>query len=114
MGSTDHVGGLVGAVAAVLREHAYHWSTGRCFCGMGGQVDGGVSAEDWRQHVAGLIQAALGLREEWTWSWPNGSAPGVPGFGFSVDTREEAEMEGSNIVSRYVSPWVSVVRGATQ
>lgn len=51
---------------------------------------------------------ALGLTEEWTWSWNNGSARGVPGYGFSVTTRAEAAEEGPgmNIVSRLVSAWV--------
>lgn len=60
-------------------------------------------------YLAQVVIDALQLTKEWTWSWPNGSAPGVPGYGFSVPTREEAESEGDSymrIVSRLVGPWV--------
>lgn len=108
----DHTRGVVDAIAAAIREHRVsrvRTVTMQCCCG-----EHVLTMDEHADHVASAVQAALELREEWTWSWPNGSAPGVPGFGFSVDTREEAEMEGSNVVCRVVSPWVSVVRGTTQ
>jgi hypothetical protein len=55
------------------------------------------------------------LRQEWAWSWPNGSARGVPGYGYSVDSAEEALAESgvhdprnANVVTRFVSEWQQV------
>lgn len=57
--------------------------------------------------LAAAIAKALGLRQEWTWSWPNGSGMGTPGYGFSVDSHQEAIAESDrrtyDVVTRYVT-----------
>jgi hypothetical protein len=68
------------------------------------------SEDEHAAHVAALVLALFTKR--WTWSWPNGAATGVPGFGYEVDSTEEALEEAgvtnpanANVVSRFVSDW---------
>ena len=61
-------------------------------------------------HVASEIVAALGLKQQFTWSWPASLIiDGKRGYGYPVETRSQAEAEGDPsymiIVSRWVSEW---------
>jgi hypothetical protein len=98
--STD----IQGRIVEVQRQHREELhEEGVCICGW--HAD---SETDYPNHVASVLVESLGLTQEWTWSWPHGIARNVPGYGFSVGSREEAEAEGGeyNIVSRYVTKWV--------
>lgn len=95
-------------IVAAITEHLEF--TRECPCGE--WVDSGPGRRrvqhNYAEHIAVAVLASLELRQEWTWSWPNGSAPGVPGYGFSVETREEAVAEADSymtIVSRWVGSW---------
>jgi hypothetical protein len=60
-------------------------------------------------HLADMLIDQLGLRQEWTWAWPRTNQPDSEiGYGFIVDSREEAaaEMDGRcHIVTRYATEW---------
>ena len=63
----------------------------KCACGVTTET-----FEDQAAHVADMLIQELGLREEWTWTWPKTDEPDTPkwGVGLVVDTREEAIAEG--------------------
>lgn len=63
------------------------------------------------RHQARAALAVLGsLTRRYTWSWPGElTITGEPGYGFEVDTPEEARAEADpymTIVSRWVSGWM--------
>lgn len=75
---------------------------------------------DWRgfnhaEHVAAVLRERYDitekgqLRQEWTWSWDTGyPPPHEKGYGYPVDSREEAAAEADSymeIVARLVSLW---------
>jgi hypothetical protein len=102
------------AAAKAIREH-YDFTE---YGGYSEALSCCRNAEDHELHqaqmVADAVVEALALTEEWTWSWPeNLTGTGEPGYGFSVDTEQEARAEADSwmsIVRRWVSGW-SVVGG---
>ena len=70
------------------------------------------------RHLAAAAIEALGLREVYTWSWPETlTASGQPGYGHEVTTLEEAQAEADpymTIVSRLASEWAPVTTESEQ
>lgn len=97
-------------IAAIIDEHhqadEYGYDVEECRCG-----DGRDGTETWAEHLALVLTTVLGLSQEWTWSWSEDlTCDGCPGYGFPVDSREEAQSEADSymeIVTRYASDWES-------
>jgi hypothetical protein len=70
-----------------------------------------VDNNDHPKHVADQLITELGLRQEWTWAWPHANkADSETGYGFIVDSREEAEAGADkdgrfHVVTRYITEW---------
>ena len=70
-----------------------------------------VIKDSYRKRAAAAIEA-LGLREVFTWSWPETlTHHGEPGYGYEVPTADEARNEADTSYMTVVSEWVPVDGG---
>lgn len=94
-------------IADTITQHTHSGDFEWCYCGKRLSTTQNWE-EEWADHIADKLIETLGLTTEWTWTWPETlTTSGQPGYGFSVDTREEAAAEGPgySIVSRHVTEW---------